>query len=197
MITDSHINQLLESVSSRNCERSYKELYTAMYDQLYKFAFAVLKSSQDAEEVVSDLFINLWIKRENFKLLERPKLYLFVGVKNIALNKLKANKRNKLPDLDQWSANLDSVFFNPEELAISAELTRRIMTAINLLPPKCKIIFKLVKEDGLKYAEVAQLLEVSIKTVESQMAIALRRVRACLEFKHQFPEIHSLLTKNK
>lgn len=197
MITDSHINQLLESVSSRNCERSYKELYIAMYDQLYKFAFAVLKSSQDAEEVVSDLFINLWIKRENFKLLERPKLYLFVGVKNIALNKLKANKRNKLPDLDQWSANLDSVFFNPEELAISAELTRKIMTAINLLPPKCKIIFKLVKEDGLKYAEVAQLLEVSIKTVESQMAISLRRVRACLEFKNQFPEIHSLLTKNK
>jgi len=63
------------------------------------------------------------------------------------------------------------------------------------MPPKCKIIFKLIKEDGLKYQEVAELLDLSVKTVESQMAIALRRIRQCLEFKHEFPEIHSILAK--
>ena len=168
-----------------------------MHEQLFKFAFAILKSSEDAEEVVSDLFINLWVKRNNLKSLDKPKLYLFIGTKNFALNKLKANKRSQLPQLDQWATNLESVFFNPEELAISAELGRKILAAVNQLPPKCKVIFKLIKEDGLKYSEVSQLLDVSVKTVESQMAIALRRIRYCLEFRNEFPEIHSILTQKK
>jgi RNA polymerase sigma-70 factor (family 1) len=197
LITDSQINELLEAVSKRNCEKSYKELFMQMHEKLFGFAFAILKSTEDSEEVVSDFFINIWMKRATLKLPEKPKLYLFVGVKNYSLNKLKANKRYQLPELEQWTANLNSVFFNPEELAISAELSAKILFAVNQLPPKCKVIFKLIKEDGLKYAEVSQLLDVSIKTVESQMAIALRRIRQCLEFKNEFPEIHSILTRKK
>ncbi len=195
MINDSHINYLLDKISSQNCEKSYKELFIAMHEKLFDFSFAILKSKEDAEEVVSDFFINLWIKRANIKKLENPRLYLFVGVKNYSLNKIKSNKRKELPELDQWSAELGSVFFNPEELAISVELTNKIMLAINQLPTKCKVIFKLIKEDGLKYNDVSQLLDISVKTVESQMAIALRRIRQCLEFKNEFPELHSLLSK--
>jgi len=196
VINDSHINYLLEEISSHNCEKSYKELFITMYEKLYDFSFSILKSKEDAEEVVSDFFINIWIKRAtNLKKLENPRLYLFVGVKNYTLNKIKSNKRRELPELDQWSAELSSVFFNPEELAISVELTKKIISAVNQLPTKCKIIFKLIKEDGLKYNEVSQLLDISVKTVESQMAIALRRIRQCLEFKNEFPELHSLLSK--
>ncbi|MBH2004359.1 MAG: RNA polymerase sigma-70 factor [Sphingobacteriia bacterium] len=197
MSSDSHINQLLEAVSTRSCEKSYKELFIIMNEKLVNFAFAILKSSEDAEEVVSDFFINLWVKRSSLRSVEKPKLYLFIGVKNYALNKLKANKRSQIPQLDEWATRLDSVFFNPEEMAISAEMIKRIMAAVNQLPPKCRVIFRLIKEDGLKYAEVAQLLDISVKTVESQMAIALRRIRSCLEFKNEFPEIHSLLTRKK
>lgn len=197
MSSDSHINQLLEAISARSCEKSYKELFVLMNEQLVSFAFAILKSSEDAEEVVSDFFINLWVKRSTLRTLEKPKLYLFIGVKNQALNQLRANKRSLPPQLDDWEIRLGSVFFNPEELAISVEMVKKIMTAVNQLPPKCRMIFRLIKEDGLKYAEVAQLLDVSVKTVESQMAIALRRIRSCLEFKNEFPEIHSLLTQKK
>lgn len=182
-------------IATQNCERSYKELFVEMHEKLCDFAFAILKSKEDAEEVVSDFFINLWIKRANIKKLDNPKLYLFVGTKNYSINKIKSNKRRELPELDQWSAELGSVFFNPEELAISVELTKKIMSAVNQLPPKCRVIFKLIKEDGLKYNEVSQLLDISVKTVESQMAIALRRIRQCLEFKNEFPELHSLLSK--
>lgn len=197
MSSDSHINQLLEAISARSCEKSYKELFVLMNEQLVSFALAILKSSEDAEEVVSDFFINLWVKRSSLRALEKPKLYLFIGVKNQALNQLRANKRSQPPQLDDWEIRLSSVFFNPEEMAISAEMVKRIMAAVNQLPPKCRMIFRLIKEDGLKYAEVAQVLDVSIKTVESQMAIALRRIRSCLEFKNEFPEIHSLLTQKK
>ncbi len=195
MITDSHINYLLELISTENCEKSYKELFMAMHEKLVGFAFSMLKSKEDAEEVVSDFFINVWVKRANMKKLDNPKLYLFVGIKNYSINKIKSNRRRELPELDQWTTELGSVFFNPEELAISIEQTKKIMAAINQLPEKCKAIFKLIKEDGLKYNEVAQLLDISIKTVESQMAIALRRIRQCLEFKNEFPELHSLLSK--
>lgn len=197
MISDNYINQLLESISVRDCEKSYKELFIALHDKLYKFAYAILKSAEDAEEVVSDLFINVWVKRKSLKPLNNPTLYLFIGAKNYAINRLKLNKRNILPQLDELTTNLESIYFNPEELIISTELSQRILAAINELPPKCKIIFKLVKEDGLKYNEVAQLLEISSKTVESQMAIAFRRIRQCLEFKNEFPEIHSILTQKK
>jgi RNA polymerase sigma-70 factor (ECF subfamily) len=63
---------------------------------------------------------------------------------------------------------------------ITEEMVRQIKKAVNDLPPRCKLIFKLVKEDGLKYREVAELLNLSVKTIEAQMAIALRRLGKCM-----------------
>ena len=63
---------------------------------------------------------------------------------------------------------------------MTAEMLNKIKRAVNELPPRCKLIFKLVKEDGLKYREVAELLQLSVKTVEAQMAIALRRLGRCM-----------------
>jgi RNA polymerase sigma factor (sigma-70 family) len=63
---------------------------------------------------------------------------------------------------------------------MTEEMMRQIKQAVNDLPPRCRIIFKLVKEDGLKYREVAELLHLSVKTIEAQMAIALRRIGKCM-----------------
>jgi RNA polymerase sigma factor (sigma-70 family) len=68
---------------------------------------------------------------------------------------------------------------------------------VNELPPRCRAIFKLVKEESLKYSEVAKLLDISVKTVEAQMAIALRRIKTNSEFKSEFPELHLILSKKK
>ncbi len=197
MTADNHINCLLESISDRDCEKSYKELFLLLHEKLSHFAFSIIKSNEDAEEVVSDFFINIWQKRKTLKQLEKPQLYFFIGVKNASINRLKLIKRQQVPPLEQWEAKLHSVFFNPEELMLSDEFTKKIMAAINMLPPKCKVIFKLIKVDGFKYAEAAELLEVSVKTIEAQMAIALRRVKCFLEFENAFPEIHSILTSKK
>ena len=197
MITDNQIHSLLEEIALNNSEKAYKVLYMKMHGRLQEFAGSILKSKEDAEEVVSDFFIVLWQRRNLLISIESPKLYFFIGVKNTALNKLAANKRRSLPRVEEWQTSLKSVFFNPEELLLSGEIVREIMAAINDLPPKCKTIFKLIKEEGLKYAEVAKLLEISVKTVEAQMAIALRRIKTHSEFKNEFPELHFILTKNK
>ena len=65
---------------------------------------------------------------------------------------------------------------------ITAEMLKRIQSAINQLPPKCQLIFKLIKEDGLRYKEVAELLGLSIKTIENQMALALRKLENSIGF---------------
>jgi RNA polymerase sigma-70 factor (ECF subfamily) len=199
VITNEHIYSLLNDIALHNSEKAYKQLFMEMHEGLIDFAKSILNSSEDAEEVVSDFFIVIWQRRALLKEIENPKLYFFAGVKNTALNKIKSRKRIKpLHNQDAaWQTSLKSVFFNPEELMLSAEIVKKVMQAINELPPKCKIIFKLVKEEGLKYAEVAKLLDISIKTVEAQMAIAIRRIKTHSEFKNEFPELHSIITQKK
>lgn len=197
MITNSHILALLEDIAINNSEKAYKILFMKMHGSLRDFAAGILKSAEDAEEVVSDFFITIWQKRASLGTINDPRLYFFISVRNRALNKLTANGRYKLPKDSHWETTLTSVFFNPEELLLSAEIVKKIMQAINELPERCKMIFKLIKEDELTYAEVAKLLDISVKTVEAQMAIAFRRIKTHSEFKNQFPELHTLLSKKK
>ena len=75
-----------------------------------------------------------------------------------------------------------SVYFDPEQLMVTAEMVARIKAAIEALPPKCKLIFKLVKEEELKYREVADILNISVKTIESQLAIALKKIGTSISF---------------
>ena len=197
MITNTQIQDLLNEIALTSSEKAYKKLFMELHESLNSFAFSIVKSAEDAEEVVSDFFISIWQRRQTLPAIENPRLYFFVGVKNTALNKLTSNGRSRLPRDIEWETNLRSVFFNPEELLLSSEVVKKIMAAVNELPAKCKTIFKLVKEEGLRYSDVAKLLDISVKTVEAQMAIALRRIKTHSEFKNEFPELHSLLTKKK
>lgn len=88
---------------------------------------------------------------------------------------------------DDWLVQLNSIYFDPEKLMITEEVFRQIRQAVNDLPPRCRLIFKLIKEDGLRYKEVAEILHLSIKTVEAQMAIALRRVGKCMQMDIKAP----------
>ena len=96
---------------------------------------------------------------------------------------------------EDWLVQMNSVYFDPEQLMMTEEMMRQIKKAINDLPPRCRLIFKLVKEDGLKYKEVAELLQLSIKTVEAQMAIALRRLGKCMHVEIKTPQNRPALKK--
>ncbi|MBK6380538.1 MAG: RNA polymerase sigma-70 factor [Chitinophagaceae bacterium] len=197
MIANELIHHLIDEIALHNSEKAYKTLFMQMHESLVDFATSILKSAEDAEEVVSDFFIIIWQRRAQLQSIENPRMYFYTGVKNAALNKLKSIKRSRQTSGIEWETSLKSVFFNPEELMLSSEIVKEVMKAVNELPPKCKIIFKLVKEEGLKYAEAANLLDISVKTVEAQMAIALRRIKTHSEFKNQFPELHFILTQKK
>jgi len=198
VISNEKIRTLLDDICLRGSQDSYRELFVSLHAQLVDFSCSILHSNEDAEEVVSDFFINLWQKKEQFAKITNPRLYIYICVKNLSLNKL--NARKKIPVLSQqieWEASMQSVFFNPEELLMSREVVDKLMGAINELPPRCRTIFKLVKNNGLQYKEVAALMNVSVKTVEAQMAIALRRIKTNIGFRNEFPELHYILTQKK
>jgi RNA polymerase sigma-70 factor (ECF subfamily) len=76
---------------------------------------------------------------------------------------------------------MPSVYFDPEKLMMTEELMQKLQQAVEDLPSRCRLIFKLIKDDGLKYKEVAELLQISVKTVEAQMTIAMRRLGKCMQ----------------
>ncbi len=174
------IKRLLTAISINADQVAYKELFLLLHSRLKQFAYSMLKSKEEAEELVSDVFIRIWEKRDQLTTIESPLLYFYTTVKNLALNRLSKQKRQINNSPEDWLVQLNSIYFDPEKLMMTEEMMRKIRLAINDLPPRCRIIFKLIKEDGLKYKETAELLQLSVKTVEAQMAIALRRLGKCM-----------------
>jgi len=181
MLASPHIYELQQRIALYDDQSAYKELFAHFYMSLQQFATTFIRSPEVAEEIVSDVFIKVWKKRAGLNRILNLKLYLFISTKNGALNYLRTQKKIFLQP-EQYLVQLQSIYFNPEKLMLTAEMMNRVQKAINDLPPRCQLIFKLVKEDGLKYREVADLLHVSLKTVENQMTIAIRKIGLAIHF---------------
>ena len=175
------LKRLLNRVAVYEDQAAYKELFVLLHSRLRQFAFSIVKSHEEAEELVSDVFIRIWEKRDQLHIIESPLLYFYTSVRNLAFNRLKKQKRTPPNVGEEWLVQMDSIYFDPERLMVTEEIMAQIRKAINDLPPRCKLIFKLIKEDQLKYKDVAELLQLSVKTIEAQMAIALRRIGKCIQ----------------
>ncbi len=155
-----------------------KELYDHFGSGLLQLAFAIIRSKEMAEEIVEDVFIKVWEKRAKLPGIENIQWWLYVVARNISLNYLRKSYGKAHFNIDEVQLPYYEVAATPEDLMISGEMIKKINFAINDLPPKCRLIFKLVKEDGLKYREVAALLNVNRKTVENQVGIALKKIHS-------------------
>jgi len=182
MPENENIKRLLTAISVNSDQGAYRELFILLHARLKQFAYSILKSGEEAEELVSDVFIRIWQKREQLENINSPLLYFYTTTKNLALNQLSKQKRQVNLSPEEWLVQVNSLYFDPEQLMLTEEMFRQVKKAVNDLPPRCRLIFKLVKEDGLRYKEVAELLQLSVKTIEAQMAIALRRIGKCMHF---------------
>lgn len=175
--TPDHIRQLIKEISLSDDQWAFRKFFDHFYPKLVRFAYYFLESGAVSDEIVSSIFLNIWNKRASLHKIERPEAYLFNAVKFKCLNHLRDNRRIQLKDIDSEDFKLIPSLENPEGEYLCNELRQKISNSINHLPPRCKIIFELVKDDGLKYKEVADLLEISVKTVEVQMGRALTKIR--------------------
>ena len=175
------VNQLCQQIAQFDDEAAFGELFKLYYPRLLLFAETILKSRESAEEAVEDVFLKLWENRKVLPAINNINYYLLVAAKHKALNYLEKMERQAIISLDDVEVAFGDIPVDPENTLISLENVRIIQTIINELPPRCKLMFRLVKEDGLKYREAADLLNVSVKTVETQISLALSKIGAALE----------------
>lgn len=180
MLNPSDIKELQRRLATYDDESAYREIFISFYKPLQQFAFSFVKSRELAEEIVSDVFLKIWLNRSELHLVENLKVYLYVSIKNTSLKYLLKQHRQVAISIDELEVELESFSRTPEEIMLTAEMLNKIKESVNSLPPRCKIIFKLIKEDGLKYKEVAEILNISIKTIDNQLAIALKKISKAL-----------------
>jgi RNA polymerase sigma-70 factor (ECF subfamily) len=158
-------------------EQCLAELYQLFSKRLHHFSRVITRSPEVAEEIVEDVFVKLWSNRQRINEVENLTVYLYVAVKNRSLNAIsqKASELIRAP-FDDLDIETGQVVTDPYNLLITAEMMKRMQLAVDNLPPRCKMVFKLVREDGLKHREVAEILNISINTVDVQMAIAIKKI---------------------
>lgn len=156
--------------------KAYGQVYDCLFDGLHRFCFAFVKSSEVAEEIVSDVFIKLWQIRNRLHEVSNLKVYLYAIARNLSLNYIQRHYTGPVISLDDIAPETMIETGNPEEICISADTLEAIRVAIRQLPPQCRIIFQLVKEEGLTYREVADVLHISPLTARNQVAIATRKI---------------------
>lgn len=173
--TEGNQKKLLTQISLGD-QSSFRQLYHQFYKKLLQFAFVLTRNKEVAEELVEDVFIKFWKNRKNAENIRNVKVYLYTATKNTCLNYLSSKAQENITQpFDAITIELANPL-SPDQILIYRETYTKIKTAIETLPPRCKMIFKLIREDGLKYKEVAEILNLSASTIEAQMTIAIRRI---------------------
>ena len=175
------LKNLVNSIALHNTQKEYKKLFDLLFPSLYRFAYSLLKSKEQAEEVASDVMIALWYDRQTLIHIENIKVYAFVIARNKSLNILKKQARQEIIALDDIDIELVLNAPTPEQILINDELKEKLESAVQSLPSKCKLVFKLVKEEGLSYKETAEILKISVKTVDAHLVTAVKKLACCLQ----------------
>lgn len=153
----------------------FDRVFRSGYDTLCRFANSFLEDPDHSEEVVQAVFVYIWENRHDLELHSSLRSYLFTAVRNRCLNEI---KRQKVRDKHHQGIQATAAESYQENKIERQELSERITNAINSLPTERQKIFKMSKLEGKKYKEIAEELNISVKTVEGQMGKALKHLRA-------------------
>jgi RNA polymerase sigma-70 factor, ECF subfamily len=179
--------QLFEKISNGS-KAHFDSLFSKYYAQLVRFAMGYLHDGPAAEEMVQDVFVRIWENAPRIEIETSILAYLYTSVRNQALNFIKhENIKKKYEQEQALFVNADA---NDFEEKVNLKFFRQLLAiTVGSLPEKCREIFEMAKFEGLTYDEIAEYLQVSEKTVENQMGIALKKLRdAMLPYSSQVYE---------
>jgi RNA polymerase sigma-70 factor (ECF subfamily) len=162
-------------------EQAYEELFHRYYRELCRYG-ARLSPGGAAEEIVQEVFLKVWLRRERLREVTTLRSYLYAAVRNHALNQIKREGYE-----DRWRqgkqvelAESPAVAASADEDVRAAELTAAIERALELLPPRCRQAFLLQRREQMSVAEIAEAMQIAPKTVEIQIGNALKLLRRSL-----------------
>lgn len=157
-------------------DKDFEQFFKSHYNDCLKFAYNLVNNNQaDAEEIVQDVFLKIWEKREEINIQSSLKAYLFISIRNKAYEFHR--KRKVLPNIisdDLIPNNLPSNKWYEEDRGRVKELESALNSALSALPEKCRQVFLMSRQDSLTYKQIASQLDISVKTVENHMGKALK-----------------------
>jgi len=173
-----NITDLQILVATNRDEIAYRKLFLFFYKALFQFANCLTKEPEAAEEIVSDVMMKVWEMGESLSEIRSLKVYLYKSVKNRALNYSSRNHKYRMisVDADDFAIDMRSGLLDPENSLIRKELHEGVTAAIHSLPPKCQVVYKLIRVDGLCYKEVAEIMGISVKTIDRHLNNALHKL---------------------
>jgi len=156
-------------------ERAFDSVFRTHYAHLVRVAESMLRESALAEEIAQEVMLELWRRRESLELEQTFAAYLIRSTRNRALNHI---RHQRVVAREAAAAAIEpQPSRSAEEELLGVELQQAVREAIDALPEKSRDVFRLSREQGLKYAEIASVLEISVKTVEKRMGQALSELR--------------------
>jgi len=174
------IVQLFKEIQHGN-KLAFDQLFNFYHPKLVAFAKQYTKQQESAEEITSELFVKIWLKRNTLSSVLNPEVYLYVAIKNACLNVMRSDKK-RATFFTENEENTHSELISSENntLLEDKELRKLLDLTVSTLPEQRRMIFKLIKEDGLKSAAVAQILGISKRTVENQLYKAIKTLAEAL-----------------
>jgi RNA polymerase sigma-70 factor (ECF subfamily) len=160
---------------------AFEQLYRFLYSRLIKFSIYYVGDKQAAEDLVTEVFVKCWENRSASTHVLNPESYFFIAVKNQSLKHLKKKSSVTFMDLADVDEDVSATAQTPQYILETKELHQQLHLAIETLAPQAREVFRLIKEGGLKYKEVAELLNISPRTVQTQLFRALAKLRLILK----------------
>lgn len=167
--------------------KAFQILFDSWYDELCRFAILFVSDPQTAEDIVQNLFVKLWENRDRLTIKSSPKSYLYTSVRNNCLNQLRGKKK-KIQIEYGHSLEL-ATDYEEDESEITKQLYKIAMMHIEELPERCRVIFTMSRNTEMTNREIAEHMNITEKTVENQITIALRKLREQLT-----PQLKKLLS---
>lgn len=157
-------------------EATFEQVFKTHFKALHSYAFTILKDEMAAEEIVQNLFLKIWERKEQLSIHSSIKAYLYRGVHNDCMNMLKHEKVKKA-----WQTytthHMEKETGPASQKILLSDLEEKLHKAMNELPEQCRTIFQMSRFEQMKYQEIANRLGLSIKTIENQMGKALKLMR--------------------
>lgn len=155
---------------------AFREIYNRYWKKLYGFAYQRLKDVTLVEEILQDFFTKIWFKRQTVHIKPTLALFLFSSVRNEIFDFYR-KESTRLAHLQAYKSGLEDFDNSTEDYLNVADLENAITSQIQELPPKCRDVFRLSREQNKSNKEIAVFFGISEKTVENQITKALKRIR--------------------